>query len=784
MKNKFVMMPILFLGLSLIVPNAHENIFASPAQNIVENKKLATQTEIDNTKHLNYISKGSYLDSYQGDGVTVAIIDSGINVTHEDFINSNNENIISELSANFDSTDFKNYNQTYTVSGIVKNDGLTCINDENGHGTNVAGIIAAQANGKGIVGIAPNVNLMILKTDYTFNAMNAALRYAADNGADIINMSIQSYTQNVSYGSQSWAAITNADTLLQSSIDYAYNKGCLIVAAAGNANTNIKSYPAANNHVLGVGSLANESMTSKAAFSNYGEYIDLVAPGYVYTTAKDSSSSYVNTQGTSFSSPIVAAVAALYKQFNPKATNSNIEQFLKETCDHIASDDSLSANEKKFGAGSISVSNLFSVKLIEEIVLQESEKTIHIGDIEEISYQILPSDAKFKNISFQISDSEIAEIDDYGYIMGMNYGDAKVKAIALDGSQIVSNEIIVHVVPNVDDYIEISNYKNEFMVGDSFTFDKSSEDKAKVLLYVNGESVSDVISQVTHNEIDMSVLGQKEVVITYKDTLSTKYTITVYNEKTLNIKNEISNIKIEEINLSNKTEIDALYDAYMSLSESEKLCIDITNLQLAKERINNLELVSAIKTAKVDIMEEFKKKREVDDDLSVLTTKINSISEDYNQLPESFKEQTDKESIDSYKKALDFMTRWYQEIRITSQEGKTSRSICEALQLNNGITMKTFIDEYNALDTLTQEIINNAYDTTGDDGSIVTIGNSIKYASNVIALGKLNATDNNSSVLIQTENLNLIKVLVIVLSIFLLSLLIIMFRFLLIKKHN
>lgn len=134
----------------------------------------------------------------------------------------------------------------------------------------------------------------------------------------------------------------------------------------------------------------------------------------------------------------------------------------------------------------------------------------------------------------------------------------------------------------------------------------------------------------------------------------------------------------------------------------------------------------------------FKEVRADVSDLSSINQAIIDASNTYDSLYQEEKDLvTNSNYLTALQSAYDFMTMWYQDIRIAVNDNTRAirYSICDAINNNNGALMKSAIDTYNSLSTDTQEILRNTYDITGDDGSIVTIGDSIKYASAVINLG-------------------------------------------------
>ncbi|NJM88244.1 MAG: S8 family serine peptidase [Hydrococcus sp. RU_2_2] len=221
----------------------------------------------------------------KGAGVTVAVIDTGVSRVPD-------------------------LEQTELVEGYdFVNDRINA-SDDNGHGTHVAGTVAQSTNNNyGVAGIAYEAKIMPLKVlsasgGGTVSDISEAIRFAADNGADIINMSLGG-------GGES--------QVMKDAIAYAHEKGVVVVAAAGNANRNAVEYPARYPHVIGVSAL--DSSGEKAPYSNYGAGVDISAPGgsakgTILQETIDPETGravFVGFQGTSMASPHVAGVAALIK---------------------------------------------------------------------------------------------------------------------------------------------------------------------------------------------------------------------------------------------------------------------------------------------------------------------------------------------------------------------------------------------------------------------------------------------------------------------------------------
>jgi len=237
--------------------------------------------------------------------VKIAILDTGIDNNHED------------LAAKIVATN------NFTSS--------TTSDDLYGHGTHVAGIAAAISNNaKGVAGVGFNCALMsgkVLKDDGygTYDWIASGLCWAADSGAKVINMSLGG---------------GGASTTLENAVNYAWGKGSVVVAAAGNSNTTAASYPAYYTNCIAVG--ATDNADNRASFSNYGSWVDVAAPGVgIYSTLPNHSNSigalnYGSLNGTSMACPHVAGLAALVFASRPGATNASVRARIEQTCDPLS----------------------------------------------------------------------------------------------------------------------------------------------------------------------------------------------------------------------------------------------------------------------------------------------------------------------------------------------------------------------------------------------------------------------------------------------------------------
>ena len=203
-----------------------------------------------------------------------------------------------------------------TVAPYNSRTGTTNVTDVYGHGTHVAGTIAAQANNSvGVAGIAPGITIMPVKVmdnngQGYWSDFLEGVDWARTHGASIVNLSLGGTL------SSSQAAA------FQPTFDAAWQAGVLVVAAAGNNNRNEPFYPASFAHVVSVSATTNDD--AKASFSNYGPAVDLAAPGVsIASTYPDGG--YKLMSGTSMATPHVVGVAALIRSYHPSYTAAEVE---------------------------------------------------------------------------------------------------------------------------------------------------------------------------------------------------------------------------------------------------------------------------------------------------------------------------------------------------------------------------------------------------------------------------------------------------------------------------
>ncbi|MEM2951182.1 MAG: S8 family serine peptidase [Nitrososphaeria archaeon] len=223
--------------------------------------------------------------------------------------------------------------------------------DDNGHGTHVSGIAAAETNnGVGIAGVSWNSKILSVKVcdangDCPKSSVADGIKYASDIGAKIINLSLR-YDSDFAFKIIPiplfpYFIIVPTDSVLKKAVDYANSKGSLIVVASGNDGDTFENYPAAYPNVLSVGNTTQDD--SRNTSSNYGDWVRIAAPGTdIYSTMPtyhvtlnnppyNISQNYGYASGTSMASPMVAGAAAVVWSKHPSWTAAQVRERLEKT---------------------------------------------------------------------------------------------------------------------------------------------------------------------------------------------------------------------------------------------------------------------------------------------------------------------------------------------------------------------------------------------------------------------------------------------------------------------
>ncbi|MGW2463485.1 type VII secretion-associated serine protease mycosin [Streptomyces argyrophyllae] len=252
-----------------------------------------------------------------GKGVQVAVIDTGVDVKNPQLTKavdaSKGKNLLPDKNRKGEKIDRGNKSGT---------------TDTVGHGTRVAGIIAARpAKGTGFVGLAPDATIIPIKQndaegDGTADSLARAITYAVQAGADVINIS-----------QDTAEALDPKTSKLKDAVDYALNRKVVVVASAGNDGLggNVKvTYPASYEGVLAVA--ASDRNNERAAFSQSGDFVGVAAPG-VDMISTVPGNGHCSDNGTSFSAPYVAGVAALLKSKYPDWTARQVVAQIEQTAE-------------------------------------------------------------------------------------------------------------------------------------------------------------------------------------------------------------------------------------------------------------------------------------------------------------------------------------------------------------------------------------------------------------------------------------------------------------------
>ncbi len=338
---------------------------------ILQNKNIE-YAEPSYVYHNHYIPNDASFNSSQGylnqvkatqawdiiknsSNVIIGIVDSGSDLDHEDLSANIYLNTADPINGVDDDGD--GYIDNYKGWDFVGNSITNSVEDNNPdisgtvnfHGIHVSGIASAVSdNNKGVASIAFNAKLLIVKCGADDDGESIysgyeGIKYAVDHGANVINCS---------WGGPGGGAFG------QDIIDYALSKNCLIISAAGNDNTIVPDYPSAYKGVMAVGSVGSGDV--KSSFSNYGEQVDISAPGeFIYNTLNGST--YGAISGTSMASPMVASAAALVKAKFPAFTMLQVGEQLRVTADDI-----YSTNQAKY-AGMLGKGRLNVLRAITEV---------------------------------------------------------------------------------------------------------------------------------------------------------------------------------------------------------------------------------------------------------------------------------------------------------------------------------------------------------------------------------------------------------------------------------
>ncbi|MHA1420215.1 MAG: S8 family peptidase [Candidatus Heimdallarchaeaceae archaeon] len=330
---------------------------------------------------------------YTGNGIVIAVIDTGISKTSGNVHTEFTGKIVDEISI---------LNQ---VIGSDASDGY-------GHGTHCAGVISARDNDGGIIGVAPESELLIAKaltnSGYILDMDDIAdaIKWAVDEGADIISMSIR----------------TGGDyEAIHDEIIAAYQAGVVLVAAAGNENDDELEYPARYYEVISVGAIDDEherSLWPNGKGSNYDALLDVVAPGTdIYSTWTNNG--YATISGTSMATPHVAGLCALMLEAQSILTPTQVRDILRITATDLGD----VGKDDEFGYGEIQ-----AVKAVDaaELYFTDTDGDDITDAYEKYVYDTDPNDSDSDNdgltdgyeVNTSLTDPNDSDCDDDGLFDG------------------------------------------------------------------------------------------------------------------------------------------------------------------------------------------------------------------------------------------------------------------------------------------------------------------------------------------------------------------------------
>ncbi len=335
-------------------------------------------------------------DVVQGQGMVVAVVDSGVDINHPDIVDNiwKNPNEIPDNGIDDDKNGMDDDGNIIDwinpmVDDVVGWDFINFDNDPqdgNGHGTNVAGIIASMGNNdEGIIGVAPNAKIMIIKAlndeaAGSTHAVSNSIIYAAEQRADVVNVSV------------GCANSCSDDPVTEDAVRFAHGLGCVIVVSAGNSNMDVKDFSPENlTETITVAAIdANNSVSD---FSNFGKMVDVAAPGRniislnankgdnaVSKEHPEVVSSNINYRwgtGSSFAAPYVSGLAALILQHFPADGSLT----LAERADFVKKkliETSLPVTGKTIGGGRVNAAR--AILGIPPEIDEIADKTVNVGN--------------------------------------------------------------------------------------------------------------------------------------------------------------------------------------------------------------------------------------------------------------------------------------------------------------------------------------------------------------------------------------------------------------------
>ncbi|MCI2062747.1 MAG: S8 family serine peptidase [Eubacteriaceae bacterium] len=364
-------------------------------------------------------------DASKKQTVKIAVIDTGVLASHDEL---NDGQIDAANSARI-------------VGGTITS-GSDTLGDSDGHGTHVSGIIDATSdNASGITGVATGAGNSVV-SEIAIDAQTPELygvfysqdlvlsvNYAVSKGAKVINMSLGG---------------PGNDKLLADAIETAYDKGVLVVTAAGNENTDALVSPSDSNDVISV--IANNDTGSSrtgaedfSAYSNFGTAKDISAPGddilstwigsnngFNKKGATPGNTKFAYDSGTSMAAPVVTGTAALLLYYEPSLTPRQVKNYLYSSGGSTSFSTSQAFGNLNAGTA---LTNLAADKeAAKSIVLNSTSLSVYTGDNKQIEYEVLPGTSSSVDAAWSSSNTAVASVSKEGIVTGAAEGTAVITA--------------------------------------------------------------------------------------------------------------------------------------------------------------------------------------------------------------------------------------------------------------------------------------------------------------------------------------------------------------------
>ncbi len=433
-------------------------------------------------------------DYATGTGITVAIIDTGVDTDHED--------LVSQITSQYD---------YYDENADAE--------DDNGHGTHVAGIVAAQSNTLGGAGIAPNSSLMILDVFFKDADTGDAGAYTTDiiegidhariNGADVINMSLGSYQDPES--TEYW------DLAFEAAVDTAVASGVVVVSSAGNdaVSDGAPDYayhrPSDYDTVISV--ISTDSDDSISSFSNYGPLKDISAPGgYIVSTYFGGG--YAALSGTSMASPVVAGVVALILSADPTLTVDEVKNILYSTVDDLGAE----GKDDYYGWGRVNAEAAvrMALDMVYKMGIDQDTATVEIDRSVQLNPVYYPSTATNKNVTWSSGNEAVATVDASGNVTGVSLGTATITVTSEDGGYQATCDITVEPVSVTG--VTLDRSAIEIIIGGDDTLVATVAPADAANKNVTWSSDNEAVATVTQGGFVQSVsIGTANITVTTED---------------------------------------------------------------------------------------------------------------------------------------------------------------------------------------------------------------------------------------------------------------------------